>query len=353
MLEQWESWIPALIGGVGFLIGAAGVIYCRIQMSRLEKMLENYSGLEAGDEDGNRGMDGSRNEDGSRDGDGNWNRNGNRGMEGSWNRNESRNLNMEETRESKLAHQLDMILDRAAFARQQADLERDQVSGLLSDLSHQLKTPLANVVMYTELLEAGGLTREEERSFLEETGRQARKMQWLMKAMMKASRLEHGLVAVQAGYHEIKETIGRAVTAVYAQAADKRITIQVEAFSGCLLYHDPVWTAEALGNILENGVKYSPEGSIITVRVKPLEIYTGIEIEDQGLGIAPEEYSDIFKRFYRGAASSGQEGNGLGLYLTQLILNKEKGYVTARPGREGGGSCFTVFLLNQVTESSD
>ena len=96
-----------------------------------------------------------------------------------------------------------------------------------------------------------------------------------------------------------------------------------------------MWTAEALGNILENGIKYAPEGSALTVRLNSMEIYTGIEIEDQGPGIPKEEYNEIFKRFYRGKGSSGQEGNGLGLYLAQLVLNKEKGICNSKGGRHG------------------
>ncbi len=320
MLETWREWLAVLMGIGGLLAALGAVWYCHVQMGRVEEMLAEFSGRTDGDDGG---IDGK-----------------------------ARVPRTKERRESKLIHQLEMILDRAAFQEQRAAKERDEVAGLLSDLSHQLKTPLANVVMYTELLEEGDLSEKEERSFLKETRHQAEKMQWLMKAMLKASRLEHGLIAVSADYREIRETIGRAVTAVYAQASDKKIAIEVkeETQEGGerRLYHDPVWTAEALGNILENAVKYSPEGSVVTVRIRPMEIYTGIEIEDQGMGIEEGEYSEIFKRFYRGKGSSSRDGNGLGLYLAQLILNKEKGYVTVRPGRDGG-SCFTVYLLNETT----
>lgn len=323
MAGQWAGgagvfWL--VLGLAGLTAGLISYVRCRRQMGRLEEMMANFLA---------EGKD--------------------------WRKEKKPDAGISKTgerRESKLAHQLGLILDRAAFQKEQAAGERDQVAGLLSDLSHQLKTPLANIVMYIELLEEENLSREQERSFLEETARQARKMQWLIKAMLKASRLEHGIIRVNPGYGGIRETIGKAVTSVYAQAARRNISIKVQEFTDCRLYHDPVWTAEALGNILENGIKYAPEGSALTVRLNPMEIYTGIEIEDQGPGIPKEEYNEIFKRFYRGKGSSGQEGNGLGLYLAQLVLNKEKGYVTVKAA-DTGGSCFTVYLLNEVTGSSD
>ena len=254
---------------------------------------------------------------------------------------------MKETRESKLENQLLRLLDSASKKEVQAQKERDEVAALLSDLSHQLKTPMANVILYTELLEDQDLDEQERRKFVRQASSQAKKMKWLLESMLKASQLEKGSISFSPKYTGIRETIGRSVSGVYAQAEDKRITILVESFEDRSLYHDPKWTAEAMGNILDNAVKYSPEGSQIFVRVIPMEIYTQIEIKDQGMGIKREEYNQIFRRFYRGSQAAQQEGSGLGLYLSQLILNKEKGYVTVT-SEEGGGSSFRIFLLNEV-----
>lgn len=254
---------------------------------------------------------------------------------------------MKETRESKLENQLLRLLDSASKKEVQAQKERDEVAALLSDLSHQLKTPMANVILYTELLEDQDLDEQERRKFVRQASSQAKKMKWLLESMLKASQLEKGSISFSPKYTGIRETIGRSVSGVYAQAEDKRITILVESFEDRSLYHDPKWTAEAMGNILDNAVKYSPEGSQIFVRVIPMEIYTQIEIKDQGMGIRREEYNQIFRRFYRGSQAAQQEGSGLGLYLSQLILNKEKGYVTVT-SEEGGGSSFRIFLLNEV-----
>nr|WP_177298075.1 HAMP domain-containing sensor histidine kinase [uncultured Blautia sp.] len=254
---------------------------------------------------------------------------------------------MKETRESKLENRLQRLLGQAAQKEEKAEKERDETAALLSDLSHQLKAPMANVIMYTELLEDESLEPEERRRFVQQTKEQARKMKWLLESMLKASRLETGSISFSAEYTCIRRTIGTAISGVYAKAEDKGITIAAEPFEDRKLYHDPKWTAEAIGNILDNAIKYSPSGSTVRVRVLPMEIYTQIEITDQGIGIAREEYNQIFCRFYRSHSVAQEEGSGLGLYLAQLILNKEKGYVTVA-SEKGKGSSFRIFLLNEV-----
>ncbi len=254
---------------------------------------------------------------------------------------------MKETRESKLENTLQRLLDQAEKKEAQAKRERDEVASLLSDLTHQLKTPMANVIMYTELLEDENLTPEERQRFTYLARTQAKKMQWLLGNMLKASQLERGMISFSAEYTGIRETIRQAVSSVYAQAEERDIMIKVEPFEDRKLYHNPRWTAEAMENILDNAVKYSPSGSVVTVRVQPMENYTQIEISDQGIGISGEEYNKIFRRFYRSSNAAQTEGSGLGLYLAQLILNNEKGYVTA-VSRPGEGSSFRIFLLNEV-----
>lgn len=253
---------------------------------------------------------------------------------------------VQETRESKMVSQLRQILQAAAWKEKQAVKEKDQVAELLSDLSHQLKTPLANIRMNMELLEDEELDAEKRREFQRRTAAQAEKMQWLMQSLLKASRLENGMIDFPAENTGIKATIARAVGAVYAQAEGKKIEICVEEFQDFSLYHNPKWTAEALTNLLENAVKYSPQGGTIRIGISRMDIYTGIQISDQGVGIPKTEYNRIFQRFYRGKEVEQEEGTGLGLYLAQLILRQEKGYITVASKVEKG-STFTVFLLNQ------
>lgn len=251
-----------------------------------------------------------------------------------------------DTRESRVISQLQRILSETRFSEKQAMEDKNQVMKLISDLSHQLKTPLANIMMNMELLQDTALEEDRRKEFLEHTKSQADKMQWLMADLLKASRLENGMIHFSAEYTGIKETIAKAVSSVFAQASSKKIGVIVEDFRDFNLYHNRKWTSEAMSNILENAVKYSPENSDIRVTLDRLEIYTKITISDEGIGIPQSDFNRIFKRFYRGKEVEGQEGSGLGLYLAQLILQCEKGYITVS-SNVGKGSSFSLFLLNE------
>lgn len=252
---------------------------------------------------------------------------------------------VEETRESRLVSELGQILRRASLAEKKAQQEKNEVMALISDLSHQLKTPLANIILDTELMEQGNPDDSQQKEFIRHTRAQALKMQWLMQNLLKASRLENGIIRFQAENTGIKQTIARSVSAVYAQASRKNIEIRVEDFQDVTLFHNPKWTSEAIANVLENAVKYSPENSRVEIRIRRQDLYTGLLISDQGMGIPETEYNKIFQRFYRGKQVQNEEGTGLGLYLTQLILQSEQGYMTVS-SRKGQGSTFSIFLLN-------
>lgn len=309
-MNEWlhvNEWLIYLLGAaavVGILVSCVIVVYYRKSLHHLDELLSAFE---------------------KRD-------------RGRW-------KSLKETRESKLEGKMEKILNQVARDQTRAFQERDQVTALLSDLSHQLKTPLANIRMYTELLSEENLSAPERRRFAGETQQQVEKMQWLMKTLLKASKLEQGMISFTAQYEGIKKTVAQAVGAVFAHADKKGIQIITENFSDLKLYHNPKWTEEAIENILENAVKYSPEGSVITINLVRMEIYSRIEIRDQGIGLEPEECNEIFKRFYRGKQVQQQEGSGLGLYLAQLILNQEKGYITVS-SEVGAGSCFQIYLLN-------
>ncbi|MBD5524895.1 MAG: HAMP domain-containing histidine kinase [Lachnospiraceae bacterium] len=259
--------------------------------------------------------------------------------------NDLRCSDVSETRESRVISQLIRILSSARYKERQAQEERKQTMELVSDLSHQFKTPLANIVMDMELLLDCELEEDKRNEFLAHAKSQADKLQWLMADLLKASRLENGIIRFEAENTGIKRTIAQAVSSVYAQVSAKNITLEVEEFEDFALWHNPKWTAEAMSNILENAVKYSPENSRIQIAAQRLDLYTKITITDEGIGIPESDYNLIFKRFYRGREVEQQEGSGLGLCLAQLILQCEQGYITVS-SKVGRGSSFSMFLLN-------
>ena len=245
---------------------------------------------------------------------------------------------------SALAAKAKRIQEKVDSGIIRAEEEKEQVKSLISNMSHQLKTPLAGLMMYREMLEDEGLDVETRRRFLEKMKGQSEKIDWILQSLFKMVNLEQGAVVFEAEALPVRDTILDAVTASLDKADRREIEILTEPFEERILWHNRKWTAEVLVNLLENAVKYSPAGSRIKIQVRPLEMYIQVNIRDQGPGIPEKEYNRIFQRFYRGEQVEQEEGTGLGLYLAQLILQKEKGYVTVS-SRAGEGSCFSLYLL--------
>ena len=246
---------------------------------------------------------------------------------------------------SALASKVIRIQEKMEGELVQAEIEKEQVKGLISNMSHQLKTPLANVMMYRELLEEESTVNGQEQLFLAKMKQQLEKIDWILHSLFKMVRLEQGAIIFEAVSSSLKKTLLGAVNAVYEKAEKKNIEIITEPFQDCMLYHNSKWTVEVFVNILENAIKYTAANGRIHIRVCPMELFTEVQIEDNGIGIREPEQPDVFKRFYRSKEVENKEGSGIGLYLSSLILEQEKGYMTVK-SEYGKGSCFSVFLQN-------
>lgn len=246
---------------------------------------------------------------------------------------------------SALAGKTKRIQEKMELEILHARKEKEQVKSLISNMSHQLKTPLAGLMMYRELLEAPDLPQEKRKQFLEKMKQQSEKLDWILKSLFKMVRLEQGAIVFEPGAYSLKETLLGAVNTIYAKAEKKNLQICTEPFADRSVLQHPKWTGEVFENLLENAVKYTQPGGEIHIRVNSMELYTQIQIQDTGMGIPPQEQTEIFKRFYRGKAAENLEGSGIGLYLSRLILEKEKGYMTVSSA-PGKGSTFSVFLQN-------
>lgn len=221
--------------------------------------------------------------------------------------------------------------------------EREGTRKLVTDISHQLKTPVAALGMSLELLADKDITAEEQKEFVEKSQEEVKGLAHLLTTLTNLSRLEADMIHLEPEVGSLKDTIRQAVSAVWFQAEEKKIRLKVEDIADIRLLHDAKWTAQAVMNVLENAVKYSPQGSTISLRVTTYISYVFIEVEDEGIGIEREEYQEIFKRFYRGRRPEVQaaEGAGVGLYLTRKILEEQGGSVRALPGKRGG----TIFQM--------
>ena len=145
----------------------------------------------------------------------------------------------------------------------------------------------------------------------------------------------------------LKGTLSRAVSTVYMKAFEKGIDLSEEEFSDVLIPHDSRWTAEVFLNVLDNAVKYSDEGGKISIEAQPFEIYTRIQIKDNGIGISSEHVTDVCRRFFREERGNRTEGLGIGLYLTREILEKEQGYMKIRSEIDEGTEV-SRYILNFI-----
>lgn len=221
--------------------------------------------------------------------------------------------------------------------------EKEQIQSLISDISHQTKTPVANMKMYLEILENRDNSPEKTQEFLRQIEGQVEKLDFLIRSMLKMSRLESGILRLVKTPAPVFETIGNALAAIQGSAGQKKIRIFVECPQKLIVSHDRKWTEEAIYNVLDNSVKYTEEGGEIRIKAVPQEMFIKISIADTGRGIAEENLGKIFSRFYREKDVHNQEGVGIGLYLTREIITRQQGYIEVR-SKKGKGSEFQIYL---------
>lgn len=251
----------------------------------------------------------------------------------------------EDTLLSKVQMKLRRLEEITAAAARKSEARERKVQEIISDLSHQLKTPVANIIMYCDTAMNPVITEEERAKCMAVLKDQVGKLDFLVQAMIRMSRLEQNIISLHPDTVPLRHLLDRALQSIRGKAAGKNISLEILCEEDALLLCDEKWTAEALFNVLDNAVKYSPSGSRVAVRCERLEIYTKIEIKDEGIGISPEHAADVCKRFFREEKAAKTEGIGIGLYLTREILQKENGYLKIGPG-ERAGTAVSIYLLN-------
>lgn len=246
---------------------------------------------------------------------------------------------------SQLQEQMERVGHAVEVYKKQLEDEKENTKSMITDISHQLKTPVSALRLSLELLGDEQITEEEKREFLERGKQEVEKLNHLMGTLVNLSRLEADMIRLEPRKASLKETLIRGVNGIYLKAEEKQIEMEMKEFSDMELLHDPRWTAEAISNVLDNAVKYSPAKSAIRIRVEPMVSYVLIEVEDEGIGIEKSEYPNIFKRFYRGKRpeAEAQEGAGVGLYLVRKIFEEQGGNVCALPAH-GKGTVIRMML---------
>lgn len=229
-------------------------------------------------------------------------------------------------------------------AQEQKEKElRDQISSSVSDLVHQINTPIANIKMYSEFLKEDSLTTEECRHFADNLERQARKLSWLGEGFAKVSRLETGIISLNPQVQVVLPAILAAIDQAALKAEQHGNDIRLEGNQNLKACLDRKWTEEVFFNLLDNAVKYSDFGSLILVELLEYEMYVRVNVCSHGTKLEREEFARVFQRFYRGKDVSDQEGVGLGLYLAREVVRGQRGYMKGEYHPEKG-NVFSVFL---------
>lgn len=248
---------------------------------------------------------------------------------------------------SAVENKLSEYLNASEISARRTAEEKNRIKALIADISHQTKTPISNILIYTELLKEQELPDETRQSvtLLES---QAQKLHFLIASLVKLSRLETGIIVMHPREDSVAGLLEEIYRQFYQKAQDKGLYLRIEAqdIQKVMAVFDVKWTGEALGNVIDNAIKYTKAGGV-TVTVKSYELFVGIEVADTGIGISEEEQAKIFGRFYRSMDVSGEEGVGIGLYLARQILQLEGGYIKVM-SEAGKGAKFTLYLQRRV-----
>jgi signal transduction histidine kinase len=222
--------------------------------------------------------------------------------------------------------------------------DKIKIKELISDISHQTKTPLSNILLYAQLLKEHSLPPESEACVIA-MNQQAMKLSFLIDSLIKTSRLETEVFTLLPKLNALHPMLLEIMKQIQPKAIDKQINLSVFKTTESA-YFDYKWTVEAIYNIVDNAVKYTPSCGYINISVVSYELFCRINIEDNGIGITEAQQSKIFQRFYRSPSVSDIEGVGIGLYLAREIVTRQGGYikVISEPGK---GSTFSVFLLKE------
>lgn len=251
--------------------------------------------------------------------------------------------NDSETLFARINHRLIRLYEIMQENRHKVDMERQELQMLISDISHQVKTPVSNLQMVTDTLLTKPVSEEERMDFLQGIRSQTDKLDFLFQALVKTSRLETGAIRLGKKDSSLFHTLAQAMSSIVYAAEKKEIAVSVDCPENLIISHDSKWTSEALFNLLDNAVKYTPPGGKISVSVVLWEMYVEVKVTDTGKGISESNQASIFRRFYREEEVHEQQGVGIGLYLAREIVTRQGGYikVVSEPGH---GSEFSIML---------
>ena len=254
---------------------------------------------------------------------------------------EKENINCE-TLDSKIEAKLYKLGEIVKGKNEKTNNAKAEIEQMVSDITHQVKTPISNIRMYSDTIMNNDLSEKQEKEFLDIISNQVNKLEFLMNSLTKMSKLETNMIILNQQSAKIMECINKAKEQVKTLAKNKNIEIKIME-EDCILEYDKKWTLEAICNILENAIKYTKKHGRIMISLEKLEMFLKIDIIDNGIGIEEENINNIFKRFFRERKVSNIEGVGIGLYLSKKIIEAQNGYIKVK-SKVDEGSTFSIFL---------
>lgn len=230
-----------------------------------------------------------------------------------------------ETEFSALKNEVIKFTKIEEMKRMENEQSKKQIEKLISDISHQTKTPIANILLYSELLLELNL---DEKKYIQTIIAQTEKLQWLVQSLLYLSRLENGIIQCKKEVCDVNKIIFSCIDQYKVVAEKKNLELIYEKACNkeISIFSDSKWSQEALSNIIENSIKYTNQGSI-HIQVNVQEFFVCIIVTDTGIGISEIDLANIFQRFYRSQQVKQIQGVGIGLSLTREIMEKQGGYI--------------------------
>ena len=245
---------------------------------------------------------------------------------------------------SILANQIQKMTLRLTESAEAIKSDKVYLADSLADISHQLRTPLTSMTLTTSMLREPNLSDERRMELTGELRRLLTRTDWLVETLLKLSKLDAGTVKLTQQKISVRKLIDRAAApiAIPMDLRNQRLIVHCkeEAFTG-----DPIWTAEAIGNILKNCMEHTPKGGTITITAQDTALYTQIEVQDTGAGFDAKDIPHLFERFYKGTNAS-ENSYGIGLALARTVITAQNGTVQAMNGE--AGAKFVIKFYKQV-----
>ena len=224
---------------------------------------------------------------------------------------------------------------------------KEFLKNTISDISHRLKTPLAALTMYQEIIESEPDNIDTVKEFAKKIGISLKRMEQLIQSMLKITRLDTGNIVFEKSNHNIKEVLLQSINDLTTRAKNENKHFVFEGDPNLSIFCDIDWTSEAIGNIIKNALDHTTVGGTIHVSWERTPLIFRLSIMDNGTGIAPEDIHHIFKRFYRSKYSLDTQGVGLGLSLAKAIIEGQAGTIAVQ-SELNKGTTFTISLLTEL-----